>query len=113
MINENELRQSLKGLRSKTTRAGHNGDYRSKDENERLTAMFYDGVGISEMAVLLQRTEPAVMQQIEKLDLYMRKSKPSRRKNSYRNAGCKCPSCPVRYKNCKLLKGRLDEREDM
>ena len=39
--------------------------------------MFLEGVGITEMAVILQRSETAIIQQIEKMNLYDRKLYPS------------------------------------
>lgn len=58
--------EMIKSLRNRTVRLEHEGDYWTAEENERLKSMFSDNLGISEIALTLQRTEPAVMQQIEK-----------------------------------------------
>jgi hypothetical protein len=44
------------------------------------------------IAVALHRSEPAIMQEIEKLDLYDRKANP-RRQRTARQAGCLCGRC--------------------
>jgi hypothetical protein len=44
------------------------------------------------IAVALHRSEPAIMQEIEKLDLYDRKANP-RRQRTARQAGCLCDRC--------------------
>ena len=62
-------------------------------EKDQLVWMFNEGVGITEIAVQLQRTEPAVYQQIEKLDLYQRKENPQRRKNPVQPSDCLCSLC--------------------
>ena len=95
MPNENELSQTLIKIRQCTTRLAHEGAYWEETEKEKLARMFYSGVGISEIAVELQRTEPAVFQQIEKMDLYQRKENPQRRKYAPRQPGCLCRACQL------------------
>ena len=86
--------EMIKSLRNRTVRLEHEGDYWTADENERLKSMFSDNIGISEISLTLQRTEPAVMQQIEKMDLYGRKANPKRRKKN-KKGRCPCEKCPV------------------
>lgn len=93
--NENELTQTLVKIRQCTTRLAHEGAYWEEPEKEKLSRMFYSGVGISEIAVELQRTEPAIFQQIEKMDLYQRKENPQRKKYASRQPGCLCKSCQL------------------
>ena len=76
-MNDYGLEEAIKNMRNRGIRLGREGDIWSQDEKDRLEELFYEGVGISEIAIRLQRTEPAVIQQIEKMDLYQRKSYPN------------------------------------
>jgi len=91
--------EMIKSLRNRTTRLEREGDYWTPDENEQLKMMFYNYRGISEMALTLQRTEPAVLQQIEKLDLYGRKANPKRHKKP-KKMKCPCDACPYTSSTC-------------
>lgn len=100
MMSEQGFNESVKSLRSRSGRLEREGDYWSADEKERLEEMFCAGVGISEITIRLHRTEPAVFQQIEKLDLYQRKVCPRRRKLTVRQCGCLCSACEVDPSAC-------------
>ena len=69
MVNENNSAR-ICALRSRTIRPVREGAYWEKEEIELLEEMFNSGAGITEIALVLERSEPAVVQQIEKLDLY-------------------------------------------
>lgn len=81
-MNEQGVRESIQSLRNRCSHLEREGDYWTSEEKDHLRAMFHEGIGISEMAIRLQRTEPAVIQQIEKMDLYRRKAWPKRRKRA-------------------------------
>lgn len=89
-------------MRNATARLERQGDYWSNSDNEMLDKLFHDGTGITEIAVILQRSETAVMQQIEKLDLYRRKQYPSRQKNTASPAQCLCSNCKADSTVCPL-----------
>ena len=89
---DNDLQQSLRELRSHRKLPEREGEDWSDEERENLSRKFNEGAGISEIAVALQRSEPAIMQQIEKLDLFDRKENP-RRQRAARQAGCLCGRC--------------------
>ena len=73
---------------------------------------FNNCVGITEMADHLQRTEPAVMQQIEKMDLYHRKDNPKRRRKK-KQARCLCDRCRIDAAHCQnRAAGGEEEEED-
>lgn len=93
MMTEKTFTESIRNLRKRGSRMEREGDYWDQDEKERLEEMFEDGTGISEMAIRLQRTEPAVIQQIEKLDLYHRKDHPKRRRPFTKMCKCLCSNC--------------------
>lgn len=76
--------------------------YWSPEDNELLKKMFFEAVGISEMAVHFERSEDAVVKQLHNLELYKRVRAENKPKN-----GCKCPECS-KYAECKE-KGKLCE----
>lgn len=58
MIPEKGFTECVKNLRNRNSRLEREGDYWSPEEKERLMEMFYEGIGLSEIAIRLQRTEP-------------------------------------------------------
>ncbi len=113
---DQENTQIIKNMRSRTTRLDREGDYWSDDEKRQLQEMFADGVGITEMAIRLQRTEPAVTQQIEKMDLYGRKGNPIRfrRPRSPKDASaCLCEHCGADPALCPRCEGPVSTQEDV
>ena len=96
----NELqKERIRILRQRTDRLEHEGDYWTKDEIRMLVDGFNNCAGITEMADHLQRTEPAVMQQIEKMDLYRRKDNPKRRRKK-KQPRCLCDRCRLDVTSC-------------
>ena len=91
MMNNN-LQQSLHELRSHRKLPEREGEYWSDEERENLSRKFNEGAGISEIAITLHRSEPAIMQQIEKLDLFDRKENPWRQRAA-RQLNCLCGRC--------------------
>lgn len=87
----NEYTESVKNMRTRTVRLDREGDFWTEDEREKLIQKFREGEGITAMALELQRTESAIIQQIEALDLFGRKKK---------NPAPKQPCCLCA--NCKL-----------
>lgn len=80
--------------------AGKKKGYWSQEEKELLAKMFNEQVGITEMAVHFERTEKAIINQLDKLNLYDRV-----RASNKHKAGCLCSEC-ARYAECKE-KGKL------
>lgn len=82
MINQEEFMETVRNIRNSSVRLERQGEYWSDEGREKLNKMFPDGTGITEMAVIFQRTESAIMQQIEQQDLYCRKQNPSRQRGT-------------------------------
>lgn len=90
-------------MRKRTVRLDREGDYWTEEEKETLIRKFREGEGLTAIALELQRSEPAVYQMIEKLDLYNRKSQPQRRKSAPKPPACLCENCqldPALCPNC-------------
>lgn len=112
MQNDEILNEAIRNMRNRTTKLEREGDFWNEDDNQRLTVMFRDGKGISEMAVRLQRGEPAVYQQIERLDLYGRAERPRRRRKKTKHYDCLCDICrldPSACARCGRCKAKKEE----
>ena len=100
-MTEDAFQESVRNLRNHVGQLDREGDYWSDEERERLKTMFDAGIGITEISIRLQRTEPAVFQQIEKMDLYQRKRHPRRQRTAGGGCdGCHCPRCEVDQRLC-------------
>lgn len=97
---DNKCAESIINMRNRTVRLDRAGDYWTEDEKSQLKLLFETGVGISDIAVQLQRTEPAIMQQVEKMDLYNRKASPMRRKSAPKEPVCLCNNCQLDRASC-------------
>lgn len=99
-MSEYEIYEAVTSMRNRTVRMDREGDYWTEEEKERLVKLFRQGEGITAIAIKLQRTEPAIMQQIEKMDLYRRKEAPVRRKTEPKPPVCLCDNCKLDPASC-------------
>lgn len=111
MITNQEYLETVKSMRNRTTRLEREGDYWTQEEREKLVVLFDSGEGITDIAVQLQRTEPAVFQQIEKLDLYKRKENPVRHRDQFKPRGCLCDRCRLDVASCPRSAACVEEQE--
>ena len=81
----------IKGMRQRTGGIEREGLYWTESERQQLKADYADGIGLSEIAAELQRTETAVMQQLLQLNLVQKAQRCRSRK-----AGCLCSQCLVK-----------------
>jgi len=102
--------ESVKSMRKRTVRLDRQGDYWTDDEKQQLVNKFNEGDGITHIALQLQRTEPAIFQMIEKLDLYNRKECPARRKSTPKPPACLCENCQLDPELCPY-KGKCKKKE--
>ena len=92
----------VQALRQGLIRPEREGEYWTDDEREKLRKSFDEGVSVTDLAIQLHRSEPAIMQQIEKQDLYGRKTNPRRRKLEKSHV-CACSSCRAPEELCPLV----------
>lgn len=95
MMSPESERELIRRLRNGSIKLDHEGDIWHDDEKFNVKFMFEEGYGISQIAMEVQRTEHAVMQQIEKMDLYQRALNPKRRKRSAKVPVCLCKVCTL------------------
>ena len=92
-INEDQFRLSVIIMRNKGDKMDREGEFWSEEERQYLQSLFDNGTGITAIAILLQRTELAVIMQANQMDLFT----PPSKKRTYRP---RVPHCLCR--NCKL-----------
>ena len=74
----------------------------AKEDRQKIIDMHQAGVGITEMAVIFQRSEAAIFNQINQLCLTRRTRSPNR--SSY---DCKCPDCSF-YGHCTKIESDVE-----
>lgn len=93
IIDDNEFRQTVMIMRNKDEKLNREGEYWSEEERNYLQTLFNSGTGITAIAILLQRTELAVIMQANQMDLFT----PPHKKRAYQPRAPHCLCC-----NCKL-----------
>lgn len=104
-------REMIQRHRNGTIRFDREGEIWRDDEKRQVKIMFESGYGISEIAIAMERTEPAIMQQIEKMDLYQRAQNPKRQRNSVKSAVCLCNVCSLERGACPRCEAYESDRE--
>ena len=98
--NEAKKTETIKNLRRRTCRLDRQGEYWSEDERKQLRDLFDEGVGITEISIILQQSEIAVWQQILKMDLYNSHEHPLRTSRGFRPPVCLCDACQLDRNAC-------------
>ena len=104
-------REMIRRHRNGTIRFDHEGEFWRDDEKRTVKMMFEEGYGIPEIAFAVGRSEPAVMQQIEKMDLYQRTLNPKRHKSPPKAPTCLCDSCSLDLSACPRCEAHLSVQE--
>ena len=86
---DTDKQKKLAALRKGELLTERSCGYWSEEEKEKLLCMFWAGIGISEIAIELQRTESAVVKQLMDLDVLTYPQ--NRRKRSPKVKPCSCP----------------------
>lgn len=102
MNTSHDLSDEIKTMRKVGHYMPHDGWYWSEEDIDYLKENFVSGRGISRIAVELQRSELAVIQEIEKLDLYERKEYPKRHRRPCANKSHECHYCDGDCDNCPI-----------
>ncbi len=90
----------VKAMRNRTIQLERQGETWTDEDKEILKKGFEDGVGLTELAFLLQRSETGISVQAENMDLYGRKENPIRHKSATPKSGCLCNKCPLYQAPC-------------
>ena len=111
MKTELTQRELIQAMRRKNHKLERDGEYWTEEDKEKLYGMFEQGCGISEIAIALQRTEQAVIQQIEKMNLYNR-SKYIPKNKCKSICICLCKDCTLGPKDSPNCKYACHTKED-
>jgi len=84
------IRRQLQDMRTNYHEIKHYRKPWSDADIGALKELFYDGVDLSRIAIYLERTEKAVIKQIDNLELYKKVYNKSDKKKA-----CKCPKCKL------------------
>lgn len=87
------IHESLTALRNGDNAPEGSGDYWSETDLNELERLFWDGIGMSEIAIYMQRTEVAIYQQLLKLRVLAHQCVPRIRRERPVCRGCLCPTC--------------------
>ena len=83
-----------------------NGEYWREEERDLLAKRYSEGVGISEIALELQRSESSIFQQLSYLNII---KTPNERRPYCRKARCLCIKCDLR-EDCPYKEESIQER---
>lgn len=100
MNNENELniqREINRAYRIGMTVPTQANNYWSEDDKKKVRSLYFDGVGITEIAIIMQRSELGIIQQLLRMDMLTLPE--NRRKSRTRKAKCLCSKCLLQ-ENC-------------
>ena len=100
MMDQEKYREAVRNMRYSPASLERRGECWSEEDKEKLSEMFNDDIGITEIAVILKRLETAIMQQIEKQDLYGRRLYPARQTNCSEQPKCLCDNCAWLIQRC-------------
>lgn len=85
------IREKIKAMRANSSNLENNKAFWNKDADKELRNMYYDGYGITEIAIKIGRTENSVFQRIKKLKLEEKKYNTCGKKKS--SDKCLCSQC--------------------
>ena len=111
MMSPDIERALIRRQRNGMIRFDHEGEFWRDEEKRMVRMMFDEGYGISEIAIAVGRSEPAVMQQIEKMDLYQREQNPKRHKSPPKAPTCLCSTCMLDRSFCPRCEARGTTQE--
>lgn len=98
------MRMNGKGL-------DNDGLYWSEEDRKKLVNAFESGIGVSEIALLLKRSETAIMQQITCEGLMQFETK-KRNRSAKKSAKCLCPTCECRDTCDKLMRKNCSNQKE-
>ena len=76
-------------------------------DRKTIAELFHNGIGITEIALKVKRSEPAVMQQLVKDKFFQNETKS--RTRAKREQSCLCPNC-AQYESCKREQDQYYEK---
>lgn len=102
---ELSIEEKTKLMRSGELQMSRDREYWTDDERDTLRREYAKGTSINEIALMLERSESAIYQQIERLSLCIRNPFSARKKTVVdKNRECLCKSCKCDRSECPRCK---------
>lgn len=100
-MSEQEIRDKTAAMRTGQLKMKREGEYWTDEERKELKIRFLAGVPTNEIAIELERSESAVYQQIEQLQLFVKKSRaPKKAVPAPKEPVCLCSVCTLDRAQC-------------
>ncbi len=110
---EQSIEEKTRLMRNGELQLSRDREYWTDDERDVLRREYMKGTSINVIALMLERSESAIYQQIERLGLCVRNPFSSRKKNSVsKRQDCLCMSCKCDRAvcpRCKVYQAVLEE----
>ena len=107
------IKEKTRLMRNGELQLSRDREYWTDDERDVLRREYVNGTSINEIALMLERSESAIYQQIERLSLCVRNPFSSRKKNSVdKGQDCLCKTCKCNRAlcpRCKVYQAVLEE----
>ena len=95
--NADDYSEQLQALRNGQLPPDNRNDYWSEEDTKKLVALFKAGVGLSQIALILKRTELSVTCRLQALGEFVPQCRPRAKKSKVPRCKCKkcdCEDCP-------------------
>ena len=111
-MKKHEITEMTIAMRTGNLKMENDGDYWSDEDRRKLSDRFYAGASYNEIALELGRTEPAVQQQIEQMQLYVKSTRaPRKRCPAAQAPKCLCSVCTLDRSQCPRCEHYLQNQE--
>lgn len=111
-MKQHTITEKTIAMRTGNLKMKNDGDYWSDDDQKTLKEMFLAGASYNEIALELERTEPAVQQQIGLLQLYVKPTRSPRKRCPNPQAPmCLCSVCTLDRSQCPRCEHCLSQQE--
>lgn len=92
-MNDILKKETVRNMRNNPDSRTRENEYWTDEELARLKELFDDGEDITDIAIIFQRSEPAILQQVILMNLYSRKSRTGKKSSEEQKCKCLCGQC--------------------
>lgn len=111
-MSEQEIRDKTAAMRAGQLKMKREGEYWTDEEREILKIRYQAGVPTNEIALELERTETAVNQQVDRMQLVVKNTRLSHRSCPDRQEPrCLCSVCTLDRSQCPRCEHYLSQQE--
>lgn len=111
-MSDYEITEKTVAMRTGNLKMKRDGEYWTDEERETLRFRFQSGTPYNEIAIELERSETAIYQQVEQLQLYVKNTRaPRKRCPTPQEPVCLCSVCTLDRSQCPRCKHYLSQQE--